>query len=148
LSHLGPSLRKTKQCISDKIILLLLKTGLSWIPYISLDVSIGICCGLFVYNYSRSEVIVHFVDIGGIVENQCLNFYLIFHNMSRFFWLFVCRRLIYEEWRVGIQLMALTPPHFCACPKPVPRFLSVCTHFCIVEVSSSQRNALWFVLIK
>ena len=43
-----------------------------------------------------------------------------------------CRKLfqtIYTNW---IPFTSLTPPHFCACPKPGPRFLSLLCHchFC------------------
>jgi hypothetical protein len=36
-----------------------------------------ICHGLFMFNVLRWEMIVCFVDIGGIVDNQCLNFIFI-----------------------------------------------------------------------
>ena len=43
----------------------------------------AMCCGLlklfFMFNVFRQEVVVHFVDIGGIVDRHCLNFLLIAH---------------------------------------------------------------------
>jgi len=30
--------------------------------------------------------------------------------------------LSYQKGRVGIPLIGLTPPHFCACPMPGPGF--------------------------
>jgi hypothetical protein len=39
-------------------------------------ISIGICHGLFYFNYLTWEVIVRFVDISGIVYHHCLNFLL------------------------------------------------------------------------
>jgi len=38
-------------------------------------ISNTICRGFFVFNELRSEVIVHFVDIGGIVDHQCINIF-------------------------------------------------------------------------
>ena len=36
--------------------------------------------------------------------------------------MYSCRRFNHQEGRFGIPLTGLTPPHFCACPKPGPGF--------------------------
>jgi hypothetical protein len=47
-------------------------------------------------------------------------------NMSRLVLLFIYFCIVvgnlYQEGRVGIPLTGLTPPYFCACPKPGPAF--------------------------
>jgi hypothetical protein len=47
------------------------QTARTWISNI-------ICCGLFVLNVLRSNMIVDFVDMGRIVDHDCLNFILFY----------------------------------------------------------------------
>jgi hypothetical protein len=52
------------------------------------------------FNDLRLEVVVRFVNIGGIVDDHCLNFF-------------------YNAFNI------LTLPHFCACPNAGPGFPAV-----------------------
>ena len=39
---------------------------------------------------------------------------------------YFCVATGYQEGSAGILVSGLVQPHFCACPKPGPRFRSVC----------------------
>ena len=49
--------------------------------------------------------------------------FVCFFFFYRFILYMRCRwRSSYQEGRVGISFTSSTPPHFCACPRPSPRF--------------------------
>jgi hypothetical protein len=58
---------------------------------------------LFMFNDLRSEVIIPFVDIGGIVVLQCLNF--LFHNCNK-----IGAIVVVIVWKLDLQLSMQSVP--------------------------------------
>ena len=63
--------------------------------------------------------------------HSCLWYHVFYLSGIKFVWVFFYRFILYmrcrwrssyQEERVGISFTSSTPPHFCACPRPSPRF--------------------------